>query len=372
MKIGIDARLYSQTGVGRYIRNIIQELAKIDKKNHYVVFLHRSDYDAFKLPNSDWKIKKTDIAWHSLAEQLIFPKLLQEEHCNLIHFPYFSIPIFYRGKFVVTIHDLIMNHFDTGHATSLPIPLYRLKRFGYGLVLKHAIVKSQKIITVSEATKREIIDHYHVQNEKIIVTYEASEPPMKSINKPHSLPRISPGNYILYVGNAYPHKNLNRLLRVFHTVKSQFPKLHLVLAGRIDYFYKRLEQLVKIQNVPDVIFTGEVDDSKLAWLYSNASCFILPSFMEGFGLPLLEAMSYGCPVLASNIPAVREICDQACIYFDPGNEEDIKDKIIQIINCENRGLRKKLIELGHQQTNKYSWETTVKETLQVYESCSGL
>lgn len=174
MKIGIDARLWNETGVGRYIQNLVAHLVEIDRQNHYLLFLRRKEFENIKLPSSNWEKKLADIRWHSLKEQLILPFILRREKLDLVHFPYFSVPIFYPGKFVVTIHDLILDHFDTGKASTLPLPFYKIKRLGYKIVTWLALWRAQKIITVSQSTKKEIIAHYKIAPEKIVVTYEAA------------------------------------------------------------------------------------------------------------------------------------------------------------------------------------------------------
>jgi hypothetical protein len=173
MKIGIDARLINQTGVGRYTKNLIINLAKIDKKNQYILFLRQEEYNQYSLPGNNFQKILADFRWHGLEEQVKFPKILEKENLDLVHFPYFSVPIIYKGKYIVTIHDLIIDHFDTGRATTLPLPIYRIKRFCYKYILSQAIKNSFKIIAVSKATKQEIIDHYRVNPNKIEVIYEA-------------------------------------------------------------------------------------------------------------------------------------------------------------------------------------------------------
>ncbi len=173
MKIGIDARLWSQTGVGRYTQELVANLAKIDKENQYVLFLDRQSSN-IKAPGPNFQIKTLDIRWHSLKEQLVMPFILWEEHLDLVHFPYFSVPIFYPGKFIVTIHDLILDHFDTGKASTLPWFIYKIKHLGYKLIMWVALNRAVKVITVSENTKKEIMDHYQIRPEKIEVTYESA------------------------------------------------------------------------------------------------------------------------------------------------------------------------------------------------------
>ena len=173
MKIGIDGRLWSQTGVGRYLQQLVTNLAKIDKENYYILFLRQKEQHDLPLPGSTWKRVVVDIRWHSLKEQIFMPFILWREHLDLIHFPYFSVPIFSPGKFVVTIHDLILDHFETGQASTLPWPIYKIKYLGYKLVMWITLHRAQKVITVSKTTKKEIMDHYRIDPGKVVVTYEA-------------------------------------------------------------------------------------------------------------------------------------------------------------------------------------------------------
>lgn len=172
MRIGIDARLIQETGVGRYIRNLIAELGKTDTVNSYVVFLRRNAYEKYILPNNRWEKRVADIRWHTIAEQLFMPAIFSRERLDLLHVPYFNVPIFYFGKYIVTIHDLTILHFDTGKATTLPYIIYKMKRIFYYLVLLKAMHWSEKIIAVSHATKKEILDHFDILPEHVEVIYE--------------------------------------------------------------------------------------------------------------------------------------------------------------------------------------------------------
>ena len=172
MKIGIDARLIDETGVGRYIRNLIEELGKIDNKNSYTVFLRKSAFDSFELPNARWKKRFADVRWHSVTEQLFMPAIFYREKLDLLHVPYFNVPLFYFGKFIVTIHDLTILHFDTGKATTLPYVFYHIRRLGYYISLLKAMFWSETIIAVSQTTKKEILDHFDVLPAQIKVIYE--------------------------------------------------------------------------------------------------------------------------------------------------------------------------------------------------------
>lgn len=241
MTIGIDARLIDETGVGRYIKNLISHLSVIDTTNSYVVFLTEKAFSSFMLPNARWKKVEAGVRWHTLKEQFVMPRLFAREHCDLVHIPYHNPPIWYFGPMVLTIHDLIILHFDTGNATTLPVPLYKLKRLGYFIELWIGLRKAKRIIAVSEATKQEIVDHFGINPEKITVTYEGVDEHILATHREKSmgaLGKIIEGRYVLYVGNAYPHKNLDTLLAAFVLLRKKKTSANtkLVLVGNDDFF----------------------------------------------------------------------------------------------------------------------------------------
>lgn len=366
MKIGIDCRLWNETGIGRYIRNLILNLQELDKKNEHVLFVLCKDEKNIKslIHNSKFIIRVADIKWHSLEEQIGFPQILNKENLDLMHFPYFSVPIVYNRPFVITIHDLIMHHFSTGQASTLPFPIYNLKRLAYRFVLSIVAKNAKKIIAVSNATKNEIVDHLKINPRKIEVIHEGVENSKLKTQK--SKLQLKAQKYFLYVGNAYPHKNLDRLLEAFKIINSE---AKLVLVGKDDYFYKRLLSKVREMNLSEkVILFCNVSDDELATLYQNAKALILPSLMEGFGLPALEAMANNCLVLASDIPALHEVCGDAAIYFDPHNINDLAEKLKRTLSENNNEKKKKGLEMS----KFFSWRKMAKETLKVYENSVSL
>ncbi len=363
MKVVIDARLYSQSGVGRYLQQLIKNLAVVDSETNYLIYLKKEDYSLFPLPAKNFEKKLVDIHWHSLREQIILPLLLIKDKPDLVHFPYFSVPIIYPGRFIVTIHDLIIDHFDTGRASTHNWLFYKLKRWFYKTVMKFSLSRAKIIIAVSQSTKKEIIAHYQIDSDKIAVIYEAAE--LQAGQKLFAKTLVS-SRYLLYVGNAYPHKNLERLIEAMDLLKKEFYELKLVLVGKKDFFYQRFEKKLTPSQKEKIIFFGFANDQQLANLYHHAQAFVFPSLMEGFGLPPLEAMSLGCPVVAARTSSVPEICGEAALYFDPQNTREMATKISQIL--DNNELRKKLIGLGHKQVAKYSWLRTAQETLKIYKS----
>jgi len=363
MRIGIDARLIEETGVGRYIRNLLQNLASQDKENIYIIFLRQKSYGAFVLPGKNWKKVKAEVPWHSVQEQFVMPFLYSQEHVDLLHVPYFNVPVLYVGKTIVTIHDLIILHFDTGKASTLPWILYKMRRFGYRMILSLGLKKATHIIAVSQATKKEIMDHYHIAGDKISVTYEGVDSALHAkagTKSPPKVPQKTP--YFLYVGNAYPHKNLEVLVEAFRQVKKEDAKSKLILVGANDFFYRRLSQDVKNHEyAQDILFFGKATEDELAALYRNATALIFPSRMEGFGLPALEALSFGCPVICSDIPVFHELLGSSVLYFPP---QDAK-----ALAAHMRGpLKRPSFKPGTQ----FDWATMASETLQLYERCYRL
>jgi len=372
MKIGIDARLWSQTGVGRYIRNLVAELQLLDKKNHYVIFVRPEDLKevSSQVVNPNWKIAKAPFVWHTISEQLKMPQVLSKESLDLVHFPYFSVPIFYSKPYVLTIHDLILNHMQTGEASTLAWPLYKLKFLAYKFVISKASKKAKKIIVPSNATKSDVIKDLHISNQKITVTHEGID---ENMSKEQSSELKLKEKYFLYVGNFYPHKNLNRLIIAFSKLKenSDFYNIKLFIVGKKDFFYEKIYIKVKSLNLENsVVFLGQVDDKNLKSLYSGATGLVVPSLMEGFGLPALEAMANKCLVLASDIPSLHEICQNCAVFFDPKNTDDIYEKLKFVL--EDMTNISSIVEKGLLRSKDFSWKTMAKETLKIYESCISL
>jgi len=338
MRIGIDARFYNESGVGRYLRNLIGNLKSIDKKNEYYIFLLPRDFEGFKVSDNFQKIK-ADFSWYGLAEQLKFPKLLNKYDLDLVHFPHFNTPIFYKRKFVVTIHDLIHQHFRMAKSTTHDPIIYKIKQIGYQSVFKNAVKKSQRILVPSDYVLNLLIKEWGVENEKIVVTTEGVDKSIEEINDKMNEKRqkeiIEKFNihspYIFYVGNAHPHKNVEGLIGAFLELRKKHKSLQLVLAGQDHYFWKRLK---KENQHEDIIYVGRVSDEELVALYKKAQCFVMPSHEEGFGIPILEAMVCSCPVVSSKSGSLGEVGGDAVIYFDSLDRMDIVSKIESVLDSK--------------------------------------
>lgn len=369
-RIGIDARFYGPIGkgLGRYTQEIVDRIVKLDQANEYVVFLRRENFNSFNSENSKVKKVLADIKWYGLAEQVLLPFYIWRERLDLMHFSHFNVPVFCPVKFVVTIHDLILIKFPTQRATTLAPLIYKIKNFFYKIVITLAVKRARKVLAVSEYTKTNLVSRFKVKSEKIIVTYEgvADFPRQReSAGNPDNVLKkyniTKP--YLLYVGNAYPHKNLEGLLKIYPAINWELKGLKLVLVGKEDYFYRRLKQSA-INQVGSVIFPGYAPDGDLKILYTEARAYIFPSLYEGFGLPALEAMAFGLPVVSSNKTCLPEILGQAAVYFNPENEAEMKEKIELVVKDEN--LRREMINRGYLQIKKYSWSECARKTLEVY------
>ncbi|MFH1523232.1 MAG: glycosyltransferase family 1 protein [Patescibacteria group bacterium] len=382
-RIGIDARFYGPVGkgLGRYTQEIVDNIIKIDNFNEYVIFFNKDNFEEFKLESEKVKKIMVNVRWYTLAEQVLMPYYIWKNNLDLMHFPHFNVPLFCPTKFIVTVHDLILTKYPTLRATTLSPLLYKIKNLMYKIVIWLAVKRAREVIAVSKYTKNDIVKHFKIKPEKIVVTYEGVANLAKNrdtlfttklddektllsynINKP----------FLLYIGNAYPHKNLENLLDVFSKLHKYQPNLQLALVGKEEYFYKKiknysrdLELWQENKKETPIIFPGYVPDAQLEVLYKNALAYIFPSFYEGFGLPALEAMAKGCPVISSNKSSMPEILGEAAIYFNPENKEEMLEKIELVIN--DKDLQENLIEKGKNQVKKYSWWECASKTREVYE-----
>lgn len=369
--IGVDARFYGPVGkgLGRYTKEVLDRVIVQDKYNDYVIFLSADNYNTFEIKWPHVRKVLIQARWYTLTEQLQLPYYILREKIDLMHFPHFNVPLFCPVKFIVTIHDLILTKYPTQRASTLSPMLYRLKNIAYKIIIKHAIWRSQKIIAVSHFTKQDIINQFSVDKAKIAVTYEGVTELKIQDSDNDNQEEIRYNNvkpFLLYVGNAYPHKNLEGLVRVFNKIHNIDSELSLVLVGKEDYFFKRVKELADslAEIRAKVIFPGYVEDAKLVWYFKNAEAYIFPSLYEGFGLPPLEAMSYNCPVLSSDKSSMPEILEDAALYFNPEKDDEIIAAVTKI--RRDNDLRSKLILKGKEQVKKYSWQRCAEATCDIF------
>jgi len=372
MRIVIDARMYGleHAGIGRYVLNLVKELEKQDKKNDYYLLLRKNYYQKLSFKNKKFKKILADIPHYSIKEQLFLPGIIKKIKPDLVHFPHFNVPLLYQGKYIVTIHDLI-KHQSKGRQTTTRLPwLYWPKYLFYRFIIFQAIKRAKRIITPSQYWQKELIKGYQVKPEKITVTYEGADEFLKQKTKKDSQAVLREYNitkpFVIYTGNLYPHKNVLRLVKAIAQINQKNKKpLALVIACSRDIFLERFEkEIEKVKGDIQVTLTGFVPTEELMALYQEAEAFVTPSFLEGFGLPGLEAMASGTPVIASNASCLPEIYGEAALYFDPLKTEAMVKRIEEVVGHSRK--RQALIKKGREQVKKYSWKKMAQETLKIY------
>jgi glycosyltransferase involved in cell wall biosynthesis len=364
VRIGIDARKLHDFGIGTYIRNILRELANIDQTTEYVLFSRPEDTAIASELGPNFRAVPTRSAHYSIAEQISIPIAVKRERLDLFHAPHYVLPALTPTRSVVTIHDAI----------HLMFPEYRSHRLGHAYAhtaLWIAAHKSDRIFTVSEQSKRDILRFFKVPPDKIVVTPNAIDerfsvaPSEEQVVQTRERYQLSHA-YLLYVGNIKPHKNLERLIEAFHLVRVQGrPELELIIIGDEISKLQSLRRAVhKYQLHRFVRFLGFVPDKTLAVLYRLASVFVFPSLYEGFGLPPLEAMASGTPVVTSNVSSLPEVVGDAAILVDPYHAEAIADGILQVLRSAH--LRDDLRQRGFARVKAYSWLRSAQRVREVY------
>ena len=370
MKIGIDCRLFSSkfTGIGRYTHELVDHYVKLnnklDKPHELVLFFNNPEFKKFKTTENVKKVL-VDAKHYSFAEQTKFLLKLNKEKLDVVHFPHFNVPIFYRRPYVVTIHDLTLNFFPGQKMTKF------YHRFAYNLTIKNATKRAKKIIAISKNTKNDLIEILDIDPKKIEIVYNGIDERFVFIQDASKFKKtlkkykISK-QFLLYTGVWRNHKNLPRLLKAFKTLREEKNlDLQLVITGKEDPHYPEVKKTVKKLNLKeDIIFPGLVDDKELIHLYNAAFIFVFPSLYEGFGLPPLESMSCGTPVVASEISSIPEVCgEENAIYFDPYSATDIAEKIYSLYI--NSSKQAELVEKGVRHSSKFSWKTTAEQSFKI-------
>ncbi len=368
MKIGIDLRMLGGgSGISRYIGELSHQILQQDKANQYVLFFNKLDEETRQAYSKyNHKMVETGIAHYSVAEQLRLPGILNAERLDLVHFPHFNVPILYRGKYVVTIHDLTHSKFPGRKKSHL------LHRMAYNMVLHKAVKRAQKIIAVSQSTKNEVMEYFGVPDEKIQVIYEGYNEAYKVMDRDEAQKKILETYgidkpFLLYVGVWRRYKNLPALARAYDRLVDDGIDVDLVLAGEPDPFYPEIkEQVFAIKNKARVRALGRVSDKDLNYLYNACRLFVLPSLAEGFGLTALEAAACGAPMACSDIPTLREVMGQGAEFFDPENDDNIHDVLASTITNDQK--LEDLANSALSRSKHFNWKQAGQETIKAYES----
>jgi glycosyltransferase involved in cell wall biosynthesis len=360
-KIVVDARMINSSGIGRYLEDILPNIMKYFGD---VILLGDSKQLKEKLNNSDLRVIPFNDSIYSISEQLKYPAIILS--CDIFFSPHYNIPCLpIRAKRrVVTIHDVFhLAFYDT---LSISQKVYSR------LMMNQAMQKSDHVITVSEFSKKEILKYTNKKYAGKILIYKWSEYFSNRVVEMN--PIYTPNSYFLYVGNIKPHKNLRRAVEAFRLllleIESSKQKPRFIIVGQKEGFITEDKDIVSfIDNDPllqeHVVFTDWIADEELLNLYANALAFVFPSYYEGFGLPPLEAMSLGTPVIASNAASIPEVCNDAALYFDPFDINDIYDKMKCVFNSES--IRNELIQKGKENVKRFSRDLAIEEHFKLFD-----
>lgn len=355
-KIAIDARIINSS-TGRYVERLLTYLEKIDHENEYTVLVPGKDLNYWKPTQLNFTVEAADFDKYSFSEQIGFKNFLDDLGADLVHFCMPQQPVLYRGNHVTTVHDLTLLNTYNSDKNWL---VFHIKQFVARFVFKSIAKKSTYVLTPSKFTKNAFVKFAKIPTQNIIVTHESAD---KIPTKPREF-ETGFSQYIMYVGQQSDYKNIRRLIDAHQKLLTEMPDLGLVLVGSKNAAAQKNVDYVQRNNFRNVNFTGFVDDAQLAWLYENCATYVFPSLMEGFGLPGLEAMHYGAPVVSSDATCLPEIYGNAAHYFNPLDVDEMSFAIKEVLL--DRKLREKLIKNGADKVSEYSWLRCAEQTHDVY------
>ena len=365
MRIGIDVRKLHDFGIGTYIRNLLRQLARLDHTSEFVLFCRPEDRTAVGTLAQNFRAVPVNAGNYSVAEQITLPWAVRREGVTLFHAPHYVLPPLVTCRSVVTIHDCI----------HLMFPQYLPNRLAYAYARASIALASKqatRVLTVSESSKRDILRFMDVPADKIVVIHNAYDERFSVEPREEDVIRVSEryqlrDEFVLYAGNVKPHKNLARLIEAFHLVRNRgLDHLKLVLIGDEISKYAALRRAVHQHQLHKYVrFLGYVPEETLAVMYRLAGVFVFPSLYEGFGLPPLEAMASGTPVVTSNVSSLPEVAGDAALLVDPYDPAAIADGIYTVLT--DSSVRQNLREKGVARARQFSWEASVRKVREIYE-----
>lgn len=355
--IAIDARIINSS-TGTYVERLLHYLERIDTTNTYTVIVPTKDLAYWQPTNPRFAIMAGDFKNYSFAEQTRFKAFLDKLSPDLVHFCMPQQPIFYRGATVTTFHDLSLLRIYNSDKNWL---VYHAKQLVGKFVFHRVARKTNHILVPTDYVRHDVARTLHVPLDRITRTYEAADVAVEHVEPYHHPFK----RFILYVGQQSDYKNIVRLAEAHQTLLADEPDLGLILVGKLNKSTLANKQLFEARGYKNILFTDFIPNAQRDWLYQHAEAYLFPSLTEGFGLPGLEAMGYGAPVISSNATCLPEVYGEAAHYFNPTNVDDMARAIREVITTPH--LRQQLIEKGTKKRAEYSWETMARQTLAVYE-----
>jgi glycosyltransferase involved in cell wall biosynthesis len=354
---GNEANVGRRVGIGEYAFELLNQFSKLDRPEiKFIIYLKSKPLIHMPKESSNWRYKV--VGPSKLWTQFGLPLSLFTSFTkpNIFFTPSHYSPRFCPIPRAMSIMDLSYVKFPELFNKD---DLYQLVNW-----TKYSALKASRVFTISGSSRDDIIKEYKVKPENVVVTYPGIKMDIKASKSKFDID----GQYILFVGTLQPRKNIVRLVEAFSRLNEK--DLKLLIVGKKGWQYEEIINSPKTYDVQDrVKFLDYVSDEELPALYKNALCFCLPSLYEGFGLPVLESMKYGCPVAISNTSSLPEVGGEAALYFDPENTDDITRALEELI--QDKKKRESLIKKGYEQIKKFSWEKTANETLKVLENLAN-
>jgi len=349
------------TGVGRYTRALLDELEKADTENEYVVLVRKADWALWEPAAANFAKVEASINPYTMGEQWALYLQLKALKPDLVHFTAPNSPLLFRGRRVVTVHDLTLLDFDTSRGAGLAKLLRKLKRIPFRLVLWNDVRFASRVLTVTDYVRKQLMARYGTPEARVSTTLLAVDP---AVAKPEPIGRFGElGTYLFYIGNVFPYKNLASTIKALVSLN---PQVTLVVAGKRDFFSEELERLADELEVRErVKFLGFVSDGEMISLYRGAAVYVNPSLSEGFGLQGLEAMAQNLPVVSARASCLPEVYGDAAQYFDPNDPSDQAAAITTVL--EDNVRADELRKAGAERIRAFSWRRTAQQTLATYK-----
>ncbi len=362
MRIAIDARMMgpeNTRGIGRYLEELIRAMVEISSADEFTL-ITRNERCAVSGPNVKHVV--ADIPWYGIAEQVQMPKIFASINADVVHIPHWNVPLMFSGSLVVTIHDLLLRHEPSSAKASTRNVMTRwLKRIGFRWSLNHSVAAAKEILVPTQFVADDLATFYPQAASKTTVTGEgmpdlALDSRLRKNEKP----------FLLYVGSAYPHKGLADALDAWKVLEKKYPDLSFVIAGEMDVFMKRVQQRVFTEKMSRVSFLGRVSDEQLVSLYRGATAFVYPTHFEGFGLPPLEALAYGCPVVSSDAGPLKDVLgEDGVIFFRAGDSGGMIDAVSRVVD-DPIGAQQYAASSAQTLSQRHDWKTAARRTLEAY------
>lgn len=359
-RVVIDGRFIGNTS-GRYLTELLTALEEIDVLNEYIVLVPSKDLGYWTPSKPNFSLTAADIKEFTLREQFAMLRVLRRLKPDLVHFAMPQQPVLYRGRRITTIHDLTLLRTPglKGRARSY------FKRAVGTWVFKLVGRLSQLVLVPSNYTRTDYLQFSGIPADRVRVTYEGS---FDTPTRATPVKTLIDKQFLLYVGTHTSYKNVRRLVEAHQLLLGEHPGLHLVFVGRLEGVQGALisetRKWVEECGFANVEFTGFISDEELAWSYQHAAAYVFPSLMEGFGLPGLEAMAHGAPVVSSSATCLPEIYSDAAMYFDPLNINEMRNQIAAVISDGN--LADSLRKRGRERASQFSWRRMAEQTLDAY------